>query len=149
MPIRSARRDDLPAIVRLLADDPLGATRERMENPLPAAYFDAFDAVTAQKGNDVLVFEEDGAVIGCLQLTFLPGLSHLGTTRAQIEMVRVAAAHRGRKLGEALIGHAIEAARAAGCGLVQLTTDKARAEARRFYERLGFVASHDGMKLRL
>lgn len=146
---RTATREDLPAIVRMLADDPLGATRERYDDPLPQAYFDAFDAMQAQGGNDYILAEVDGAAAGCLQLTIIPGLSRLGMSRAVIEGVRVAAACRGRGIGEALFRHAIAQARAAGCGLVQLTTDKTRPDALRFYERLGFAASHEGMKLAL
>ncbi len=146
---RSAERADVPAIVRLLADDKLGARRERFEVPLPEVYLRAFDAMAAQAGTELIVATQDGDVVGCLQLNLLPGLSRQGMTRAQIESVRVDARCRGQRLGERLIRHAIERARAAGCGLVQLTTDKSRADAHRFYERLGFVASHEGMKLAL
>jgi ribosomal protein S18 acetylase RimI-like enzyme len=146
---RPARKADLPAIVRMLADDPLGATREQFFDPLPAAYERAFEAIEADPGNQLLVVELDGAVVGCMQLTFIPGLSRLGTTRAQIESVRVDSSARGHGLGEQMIAHAIQLARERGCGIVQLTTDAARANAHRFYERLGFVASHIGMKLDL
>jgi len=146
---RAATGADLPAIVRLLADDGLGATRERYAEPLPAAYRDAFAAMQAQGGNDYLLAELDGELAGCLQLTVIPGLSRLGMRRAQIEGVRVDRRFRGCGVGAALFRHAIERARAAGCGLVQLTTDKARPEALRFYERLGFAASHEGLKLAL
>jgi ribosomal protein S18 acetylase RimI-like enzyme len=147
IPIREALADDVPAIAALLADDPLGATREDVGDL--AAYRRAFDAVAAQAGNTVLVAERGGAVIGCLQLTLIPGLSRRGTIRALIEGVRVSAGSRGLGVGERLIGHAIELARAAGCGLVQLTSDKSRSDAHRFYERLGIVASHVGFKLAL
>ena len=103
----------------------------------------------AQGGNDYLLAELDGELAGCLQLTVIPGLSRLGMRRAQIEGVRVDRRFRGSGVGAALFRHAIERARAAGCGLVQLTTDKARPEALRFYERLGFAASHEGLKLAL
>lgn len=149
MEIREAVRADLDAIVRLLADDQLGSTRERIETPQPQRYLDAFEAVTRQEGNSILVAVEDGAVIGCLQITLIHGVSRQGVTRAQIEGVRVAASARGKRIGETLVRHAVEAARAAGCGLVQLTTDKRRKDAHRFYERLGFEASHVGMKLSL
>ena len=145
--IRAAHRDDVLAIVALLADDPLGATREDPADL--ATYEKAFDAVAAQGGNHLLVAEGNGKVVGCLQLTIIPGLSRRGATRGLIEGVRVAAAWRGLGIGERLIRHAIEMSRDAGCGLVQLTTDKSRADARRFYHRLGFVASHEGMKLAL
>ena len=146
---RDATRDDLPAIVRLLAADSMAAGRERPGEKLAPGYAAAFDRMAAQPGNRQIVAELDGRVVGCLQLTIIHGLSRAGMTRAQIEGVRVDAACRGRGIGEALFAHAIEAARAAGCGLVQLTTDKRRADARRFYERLGFTASHEGMKLAL
>ena len=149
MEIRPASTDDLPAIVRLLADDPLGAQREGASDPLPSAYGNALEAIAAQAGNQILVAVEAGAIIGCLQLILIPGLSRLGMSRAQIEGVRVDRKHRGRSVGEALIRHAIAIARQNGCGLVQLTSDKTRQEAHRFYERLGFVASHEGMKLAL
>jgi len=145
--IRTARAADLPAVVAMLADDPLGAGRERYAEPLPEAYRAAFAAIEAQAGNAVLVAERAGILLGCLQLVFIPHLTRLGMTRAQIEGVRVARAARGQGIGEALMVEAV--ARAAGCGLVQLTTDATRPEARRFYERLGFVASHIGMKLPL
>jgi ribosomal protein S18 acetylase RimI-like enzyme len=147
--IRPARRNDVPVIVALLADDPLGHTRENPAAPLPAAYWQAFDDVAAQSGNHLLVAERGGAVVGCLQLTVIPGLSRHGMKRGLIEAVRVAAACRGLGIGEDLIRHAIEISRAAGCGLVQLTSDNSRTDAHRFYERLGFAASHVGMKLAL
>jgi len=146
---RVAKRNDLPAIVRMLADDGLGKGREQPVEPLPPAYADAFDRMAAQPGNDYLLAEIDGEITGCLQLTIIHGLSRTGTSRAQIEGVRVAGSHRGRGVGEALFREAIGRAREAGCGLVQLTTDKARPDAFRFYEKLGFTASHEGMKLEL
>jgi GNAT superfamily N-acetyltransferase len=145
--IREACPDDLPAIVALLADDPLAQTREDPSDL--AAYRRPLDEIAAQGGNTILVAEIAGAVVGCLQLTVIPGLARRGMKRGQIEGVRIAAGQRGRKLGERLIGAAIERARAAGCGLVQLTTDASRPDAHRFYKRLGFVASHLGMKLAL
>ena len=147
---REARREDLPAIVAMLADDMLGAKRERATDPLPEGYGRAFDAIAAMPGSAVLVAEAaDGTVVGCLQLAVLPNLSYQGTSRALIEGVRVAAPHRGQGLGAALIRDAVERARQAGCGMVQLSTNAARKDAQRFYERLGFVASHVGMKLDL
>jgi ribosomal protein S18 acetylase RimI-like enzyme len=147
--IRPALREDVPAIVALLADDPLGRTREALADPLPEAYWRAFDDIAAQRGNHLLVAERDGALIGCLQLTIIPGLSRRGMKRGLIEAVRVGAAYRGLGVGERLVRHAIEISRVAGCGLVELTSDNARTDAHRFYERLGFVASHVGMKLML
>jgi ribosomal protein S18 acetylase RimI-like enzyme len=145
--IREARREDLPRVVALLADDPLGADRELPGEPLAPAYAAAFDAMAAQGGNVLLVATTDDEVVGCLQLVVIPGLSRAGMLRAQIEGVRVATTHRGRRIGERLVAEAVERARAAGCGLVQLTSDASRADAHRFYERLGFVATHVGMKL--
>jgi GNAT superfamily N-acetyltransferase len=144
---RSIRRDDVPKIVAMLADDPLGAARERYADPLPDCYWRAFAAIERTPSVDILVAELDGAVVGCLQLAMTPGLARQGMTRAQIEAVRVAGSHRGQRIGEAMIEEAIRRARAAGCGLVELTTDKRRPDAHRFYERLGFQATHEGMKL--
>jgi ribosomal protein S18 acetylase RimI-like enzyme len=149
MQFRDAEPADLPAIVKLLADDPLGAERERAEEPLPRTYRDAFAAIARQEGNRIIVAVDEGKIIGCLQLTLIPGLSRLGMLRAQVESVRVAREQRSRALGEALFRHAIAIAREAGCGLVQLTTDRSRDDALRFYEKLGFEASHLGMKLDL
>ena len=149
MKVRPATANDLPEIVRLLADDPLGAGRERFEIPLPLAYSEAFAAIQRRDGDSVLVAVEGESIIGCLQLTFIPGLARQGMIRAQIEAVRIDRGHRGQGIGEALFRFAIDLAREAGCGLVQLTTDKSRPEAHHFYERLGFVASHEGMKLAL
>lgn len=151
--LRPARREDVAAIVRLLAADSLGAGRESADTPLPEAYLEAFDAMATQHGNQYIVAEMTGTngaeIAGCLQLTVIAGLSRRGMTRAQIEGVRVSADYRGKGLGEVLMRHAIARAREAGCGLIQLTTDRSRADAHRFYERLGFVASHVGMKLTL
>ena len=146
---RPARREDLPAIVAMLADDPLGRQREAPGEPLDPAYGAAFDAMVRQGGNELIVAEASGSVVGCLQLLILPGISHRGMSRGQIEGVRVAAGYRGRGLGEALIRHAVGLSRAAGCGMVQLTSSLSRADARRFYERLGFTYTHAGMKLDL
>lgn len=145
---RDAARADVPVVIRLLADDALGAARERLEEPLPPAYYDAFAAIEADPNNRLLVAEREGRLVGCAQLTFIPGLSLIGMTRAQIEAVRVDSTARGHGIGEALIRHCIALSRAAGCGLVQLTTDKSRVDAHRFYERLGFAGSHLGMKLK-
>nr|WP_246523579.1 GNAT family N-acetyltransferase [Neoroseomonas eburnea] len=136
----------MPAIVALLADDVLGAAREQPGHP---AYDAAFAAIGADANQLLAVAEEEARIVGCLQISFVPGLSRLGMWRGQIESVRVAASHRGAGLGRRMFDWAIEQCRARGCGLVQLTTDKARPDARRFYEALGFVASHEGMKLKL
>ncbi len=144
--IRPARRDDVPAIVAMLADDPLGARRERPGDP---AYLAAFDAVAADPNQLLVVADAGGAAVGTLQLTFITGLSRRGATRAQIEAVRVRADRRGNGLGDTLITWAVDTARERGCAVVQLATDASRADAHRFYQRLGFVPSHVGMKLAL
>lgn len=146
---RSARLADLPAIVALLADDPLGATRERLEDPLPNAYLRAFTAIDQDPNQDLIVADRGGVVAGVLQLTFIASLTWQGSTRALIEGVRIASGLRGKGIGEALVREAIARARAHGCTIVQLTTDRSRADAHRFYERLGFKATHVGMKLHL
>ena len=150
MRLRTATKVDLQAIVALLADDILGETRERLEDPLPSSYAEAFDAIERQSGNQIIVAVDDNDdVMGCLQLTLTPGLARLGMTRATIEAVRIARDHRGSGLGEQMFRFAIDEAKKAGCGLVQLTTDRARPDAHRFYEKLGFEPSHIGMKLKL
>ena len=147
---RLAVADDLEAIVRMLADDPLGATRERAESPLPTAYRQAFEAIDRDPNHELIVAEdEDGTTIAVLQLIFTPHLTHQGGWRATVEGVRVEARHRGTGLGRRLFAWAIERAKARGCHQFQLTTDKQRPEAKRFYEQLGFVATHEGMKLKL
>ncbi len=143
MIIREATEADIDAIARLLADDGLGRDREAPGNPV---YAHAFAAMSAQPGNVYLVAEAEGALVGCLQFTVIHGLSRKGASRAQIEGVRVHADHRGRGIGEALFEAAFERAAAVGCNLVQLTTDRRRADALRFYERLGFEPTHWGMK---
>ncbi len=145
--LRPARREDLPAIVRLLADDHLGAAREALTDPLPASYYKAFDEIAAQPGSELLVGEVGSEVVACLQLMILPGLSNQGMTRAQLEGVRVDAPLRGKGIGEKLCLYAIERAKERGCGVVQLTSDNSRIAAHRFYERMGFKKSHVGMKL--
>ena len=149
MLIRLARRDEVPQIVALLAEDPLGAAREDLSEPLPRAYYEAFDTMAASPENEMLVAEVDGKIVGCLQLTFIPGLSRVGLWRGQIESVRIASTFRGSGLGREFFEWAIEECRKRGCGLVQLTTDKSRPDALRFYQSLGFTASHEGMKLDL
>lgn len=146
---RRAGQRDLPAIVRLLADDPIGAKRERYETPLPQAYERAFEAINADPNNELVVACLEDEVVGVLQLTFIPYLTYQGGWRALIEAVRIDSRHRSRGLGKRMFEWAIERSRDRGCHLVQLTTDKARPDAKRFYESLGFVASHEGMKLQL
>jgi ribosomal protein S18 acetylase RimI-like enzyme len=147
--IRRARRDDVAAIAGMLADDPLGSARERIEVPLPPSYFRAFDAVERDPNIRLVVAEDgNGAVIGCLQLCVLPGLSSQGSSRALIEDVRVATHCRSRGIGEQLVQWAIAEARARGCRLVELLTHQTRLDAQRFYKRLGFQSSHVGMTCR-
>jgi ribosomal protein S18 acetylase RimI-like enzyme len=144
---RRAGAADLPAIVAMLADDALGQAREMARVPLDPRYVDAFDAIERDPNQLLVVAESDGTVVGCLQLSFIPGLSRLGMWRGQIESVRIAAAQRGGGLGRAMFEWAFAECRKRGCGLVQLTTDKTRPEALGFYTALGFVASHEGLKL--
>jgi ribosomal protein S18 acetylase RimI-like enzyme len=146
---RRARREDLRAILELLNDGKVGNVLERIEDPLPQIYEDAFAAIEADANQRLLVGEIDGRIVASLQLTFIPGIAHQGAWRAQVEAVRVARDLRGRKIGEAMMRHVIALAKERGCALLQLTTNKARDDAQRFYRRLGFVASHEGMKLRL
>ena len=149
MRFRAATADDLPAIIALLMDDELGKLREDLGPPLNPRYLEAFEAIAGDPNQLLAVADQDGQVVGCLQLTFIPGLSHSGMWRGQIEAVRVAAALRGGGVGREMLRWAIEQSRARGCGLVQLTTDKRRTDAHRFYAGLGFTASHEGMKLSL
>jgi GNAT superfamily N-acetyltransferase len=145
--MRRATADDVPALVSMLADDHLGAQRENPDET--AAYREAFDRIDSDPNQHLVVAERDGRPIGTLQLTVIPGLSRRGSTRALIEAVRVHANARGDGLGSRLIQWAIEEARRQGCVLVQLTSDATRIEAHRFYERLGFEASHLGFKMQL
>ncbi len=147
--IRTATFADIPAIVALLADDGIGATREQLADPLPDEYYAAFRAIDADPNNELLVAESSGTIVGTLQMTYTPGLSRTGMWRATLEAVRVASASRGAGIGAVLVKEAIERARQRGCGLVQLTTDRRRMEAKRFDERFGFADSHLGMKLTL
>lgn len=145
--IRRATEGDVPAIVALLADDGIGATRESPDDLAP--YRRAFAAIEADPSELLAVAERDGEVIGTLQLSMLPGLSRKGALRAQIEGVRVSSSGRGLGFGETLMRWAIDEARRRGCVLVQLTSDKKRSDAHRFYDRLGFIATHEGYKLPL
>lgn len=144
---RRARRQDVPAIVAMLADDHLGASREG--DPNDERYLAAFERVDANPFDELIVAEQDGKVVGTMQLTYLAGLSRLGAERCQIEAVRVAASTRGQGLGRKMMAWAIDRARARGCAMVQLTSDNSRTDAHRFYDSLGFTASHVGYKLSL
>jgi ribosomal protein S18 acetylase RimI-like enzyme len=148
--VRPATASDLPRIVAMLADDPLGAERERFADPLPDRYHAAFEAIEQDSNNELLVVEgEEGDILAVMQITFTPYITHQGGWRATIEGVRVDRRYRGSGVGRELFAWAIRRAQERGCHLVQLTTDKKRPEALRFYEALGFVASHEGMKLKL
>jgi GNAT superfamily N-acetyltransferase len=144
---RAAGRDDLPAVVAMLAADSLGSGRESPDDLVP--YLAAFERLAADPHQHLLVAERAGEVVGTLQLTLIPGLSRKGATRALIEAVRVRSTERGNGLGTALIEHAVEESRRLGASLVQLTSDASRTDAHRFYQRLGFTGSHVGFKLDL
>jgi len=142
--IRRATAEDVPAIVALLADDDLGKTREAPGDP---CYAEAFAAIAADPNQFLAVVDDGGEVAGCLQLSFIPGLSLKGLWRGQIESVRIAASRRGQGLGHVMINWAIAECRRRGCGLVQLTMHKSRSDTHRFYQSLGFEATHEGFKL--
>lgn len=146
--IRPARREDVAAIVAMLADDHLGRARERVEDPLPASYYEAFARVERDPNLALVVAESAGRVVGCLQLAILPGISSQGGVRGLLEDVRVASDCRSRGIGEQLVQWALTEAKARGCNLVELLTHQTRIDAQRFYKRLGFAASHVGMTVR-
>ncbi|MDQ0795195.1 GNAT family N-acetyltransferase [Streptomyces sp. B1I3] len=145
--IRHAALSDVPAIVAMLADDPLGARRESPDDLTP--YHAAFRRLADDQNQHLVVAVRDDQVVGTLQLTVVPGLSRRGSTRSIIEAVRIHAGERGSGLGTQLIQWAVDESRRQGCQLVQLTSDATRTDAHRFYERLGFTASHVGFKLTL
>lgn len=147
--LRQARREDLAAIVALLADDALSASRAGHTAVVTPSILSAFEEIERDSGCELWVAELDVMVVGTWQLDIIPGLSRGGMRRAQLEAVRVCAGLRGRGIGAAMLRHAIERAASLGCGLMQLTTDQRREDAHRFYRRYGFVASHAGMKLTL
>ena len=144
-----AAEKDLESIVAMLADDVLGSKRERYEHPLPTGYLKAFEAITTDPNNELVVACAGKEVVGVQQITYTPYMTHQGGWRATIEGVRTSASVRGKGVGTELIKWAIQRAEDRGCHLVQLTTDKSRPEALRFYEKLGFKATHEGLKLKL
>ena len=146
---RYATEADLLPVVRLLADDEYAESREKCGDSVAPEYAAAFAAMRKTPANRILLAEQDGRIVGALQLTFLPGLSRRGATRALIEAVRVASDLRGQNIGSRLMKHAIAEARAAGCALMQLTSDKRRTRAHLFYRRLGLEQSHAGFKMEL
>ena len=147
--LRQADLEDLSNIVRMLADDFLGQTRERFEAPLPESYISAFREIEADKNNELIVAELDGRVVGTLHLTITPSISFQGSKRATVESVRVDEAFRSKGIGREMMLWAIQRAKERGCTSMQLTTNTDRVDAHRFYENLGFAGTHLGMKLKL
>jgi len=146
---RKALLADIPDLVSMLSDDELGALREDSSRPLNQKYLQAFSEIDSDANNELTVVESDDEVVGMLQLTFIPYLTYIGSWRCLVEGVRVHSDHRGQGLGAKFLQWAIERARERDCGIVQLTSDKKRPSALRFYESLGFEATHEGFKLRL
>jgi ribosomal protein S18 acetylase RimI-like enzyme len=144
---RSATPSDVSKIVRMLADDPLGKMRERFEDPLPESYLAAFHAIAEDPNNELVVATTGTEIAGFLQITFIPYLTYRGRWRALVEGVRVNKKFRGQGVGKKLLQWAIQAAKSRNCHLIQLTTDKQRPEAIEFYKSLGFIPSHEGLKL--
>ncbi len=150
MIIRKATEIDIPALVEMMANDPLGRLREDYRDPLPQTYYEAFYRIDTDPNQELVVMENEGQqIIGTLQLSLIPYLTYQGGIRAQIEAVRVHEDHRGKGIGQKLFEWAIARAKERRAHVVQLTTDKKRPEALKFYEKLGFKASHEGMKLHL
>ena len=150
MQFREAKRADVIEIVKLLADDQLGMLREEFSTPIPQSYYTAFENIDRDPNQDLIVVVDDNErVIGTVQLSFLQYLAYQGGTRVLVESVRVSRDMRGQGIGRAIFGWVIERARKRGAHLIQLTTDKKRSDAIRFYESLGFKASHEGMKMHL
>ena len=145
--VRKMQKADLPRILQLLSDDEIGQSREMLQKTTHDDYLRAFTAINADLNQYLAVFERNDNIIGCLQISFIPGLSRRGALRGQIESVRVAANFRGNGYGMLMMAWAIEKCREQGCSLVQLTSDKTRKDAQRFYQGLGFVPSHEGFKL--
>ncbi|THB80649.1 MAG: GNAT family N-acetyltransferase [Desulfobacteraceae bacterium] len=146
---RPASHHDIPTIVRMLSDDPLGAKREKFETPLPDKYYEAFKFIRDDPNNELVVATIDGNIAGFMQITFIPYLTYQGRWRALIEGVRVSRELRNRGIGKKLFQWAIQRATQRNCHLIQLTSDKKRPDAIKFYKSLGFVPSHEGLKLHL
>ncbi len=147
--LRKATRDDVAAIVQLFANDMLGSRRESQEEHIPECYYEAFAAIDTDKNNCLIVAEDNGKVVGTLQLTFIVNMSFYGAKRALIEGVHVASDYRNQGIGQHMMQWAIDAANKQGCRFVQLTSNKLRKDAHRFYQRLGFADSHEGFKMEL
>ena len=146
---REAKESDLPTLIKLLADDQLGSERESASLPLDQAYIDAFQSISTDQNNELIIVENNNEIIGMLQITYIPYLSHMGAWRCLIEAVRVHKNYRGQGIGTSVFKWAIQQAREKGCFMVQLTSNKQRDSAIRFYKDLGFIASHEGFKLQL
>lgn len=146
---RQAKLEDVLKIVKLLADDPLGVLREDPSEPLVEGYLKAFAAIEKDPNNELTTVWLKDQLVGCMQITFIPYLTHQGSWRALIEGVRIHRDFRSQGLGEKMIEYAIQRAKEKGCSMVQLTTTKTRSDAIRFYEKLGFQVTHEGMKLNL
>ena len=144
---REAKEIDIKNLVKMLADDELGANREDVSETLNNRYIEAFQSIEKDSNNELTVVESSGELFGMLQLTFIPYLTHTGTWHCLIEGVRIAKTHQGKGLGSKFINWAIKRAKEKNCGIVQLTSDKQRPDAIRFYESLGFEATHEGLKL--
>jgi len=148
MKFRKATKEDIPQIIKMISDDELGKLREEYKDPLPSVYYKAFHNIDIDPNQDLIVIQDsDSSIIGTLQLSFIQYLTYKGGIRAQIEAVRIRKDRRGEGLGETLFKWAIQRAKDRDAHLIQLTTDKKRPEALKFYERLGFKPSHEGMKL--
>lgn len=148
MIFRKAKKEDLPQIIQMLADDELGSKRENFQNPLPPEYINAFDKIDSDENQELIVVEDENSeIVGTLQLTFIQYLNYHGSSRAQIESVRISKSRRGKGLGKQLFEWAIERSKEKGVKILQLTSDKKRPKAIKFYRDLGFVASHEGMKI--
>lgn len=146
---RQASPEDIPTIVGMLADDPLGQQREEYTDPLPDCYLQAFLRIHQDPNQELMVVVDKTEIIATFQMTFIPYLTYRGGIRAQIEAVRVSKKRRGKGIGEEIFQWAIQRAKTKKAHVLQLTTDKKRSDALRFYQKLGFVASHEGMKLHL
>ena len=147
MTFREATKEDVSSIVGMLADDELGKLREDFQDPLPDSYYHAFNQIVKDPNQELIVVEDNGQIIGTLQLSFIQYLTYQGGIRAQIEAVRIHKSRRGQGLGERMFRWAIERAKERKAHLLQLTTDKKRPEALKFYEKLGFTVSHEGLKM--
>jgi GNAT superfamily N-acetyltransferase len=146
---RLATANDVPVIVRMLADDTLGSQREKSNDAVSGKYTKAFERIAADPNQELTVVELDGEIVATFQLSFIQYLTYEGGIRAQVEAVRTSSAHRGQGIGSKVFDYIIERAKQKGCHMVQLTSDKKRTDAIRFYESKGFVSTHEGMKLHL